>query len=364
MFLKRKEAAPSWRYAIPLVVALLVFAVYSLSQKGRWSGAQNDFVMLYLAGQLQPEGKLYDDSSYYERHGEYLDGGFAPGLIYTRPPFYSLAYVPLAKLPYLTAYGIYQALQLLLLGVWLKMIWPTSPKLLLTAGISLPLLLAFGNGQDVILVAALCGIAWQWLERRPFAAGLLLALCSIKAHLFLLVPFALARHGRWRTIGGGAAGGAVLVALSFVAAGPDWLTKYLRILSIKDIDGKVHQMGNIRALAQALAIPETWVPWLFALGVAGCLWSIWRTKTLPAALVCALCGALLFNWHSFLQDFTLLLTLVPFVSQLGLGVWAERSWRLLLSPVPYVAAIPGAPFSALLPLSMLAFLNLSQREGK
>lgn len=357
------ERPPSWRYAIPLVVALVVFALYSITQNGRWSSAQNDFVMLYLAGQLQPVGKLYDAAEYYRRHPEFLDG-VAHGLIYTRPAFYSLAFVPLAKLPYMVAFGIYQILQLSVLSLWFKEAWKTSPKLLLSASVSLPLLLAFGNGQDIILVAALAGIAWLWLDRRPFVAGLLLSVCSVKAHLFLLVPIALARHGYWRTIGGGAVGGLVLVALSFVAGGAGWIQEYLKILQIKEIDGKVHQMGNIRSLAQALGIPGDLLPWMLAAGLAATAWAIWRTQTIPQSLVLALCGGLVFNWHSFLQDFTLLLTLVPFVPQLALGTWAERNWKLLLSPIPYVAAMPGAPFSALLPLSMLAFLGLRGARSK
>jgi Glycosyltransferase family 87 len=354
---KKTETRANWRFVLPLFVALLLFAAVSLLQGGPWSSAQNDFLPFYLSGKLQLVGQLYDFGAYYALQKEIV-GGVSPALVYIRLPFYSLLFVPLAKLGYLPAYGVYLAAQLLVLGLWLKAYWKTHPKLALTAAVSLPLLLAFGNGQDVILVTALAGLAWRELERRPVLAGLILSLCAIKIHLFVLVPLALARHGRWKTLLGTVAGGMVLLGLSFYAAGGDWIGEYLRVLGRPEIHPQVKLMGNLRSLAAGLGVePAGWV--LVALTAVLTAWLLWKSKSVSEALLYALAAALILNWHVYLQDFTLLLSAVPLTSGLTFRLWQGRAWAFVLSPFPYLAALPGPPWSALLPIGVLLFLGAS-----
>jgi hypothetical protein len=71
-------------------------------------------------------------------------------------------------------------------------------------------------------------IAAALFERgRRFAAGMVLALCSAKPHLFLLLPLLLLGRRMWSTIWGLLAGGALLAAVSFAAAGPHWPREFL-----------------------------------------------------------------------------------------------------------------------------------------
>ncbi len=298
--------------------------------------------------------------AYYPLQRE-ITGGVSPALVYIRLPFYSLFFVPLARLPYLAAYAVYLGIQLAVLGLWIRAAWLTTPKLALSAAVCLPLLLAFGNGQDVILVTALAGLAWLHADRRPVLAGLLLSLCAIKIHLFVLVPLALLRHRAFRMLGGMLAGGSVLLGLSFLAAGAHWIPEYLHVLSRKEIHPQVKLMGNLRSLAAAFQVESA--AWVLMAGTAIlALWLIWRSSSLPSALLVALASALILNTHVYLQDFTLLLSVVPFVAGLGLTLWQDRLWKFLLSPVPYLAALPGPPLSAVLPLSVLAFLAASTRR--
>ena len=336
------------------------------SRTDRFSKAKNDFAAFYLGGKLQPLGKLYEPAEYYKRQPELL-GGVAEALVFIRPPYYSLFYVPLARMPYLTAYWTYLGIQVALLALWLWLAWRESPRLVLAVGVSLPLLFAIANGQDVILATALCGIAFQLLDRRPVLAGVVLALCAFKVHLFILVPLALARAGYWRTIGGGAACGLGLVGLSFAAAGPDWLSQYLRVLKaleLLDAGEGIVMMGNVRAICAMVGLPGGWGAGLSLAGLAGCAALIWRARSLGEALTTAICGGLVFSWHSWAQDFTLLLAVAPFVERARLSAWGQRSWQWLMSPLPYLAILPGVPFCSVLPVSMLAFLGLSQDRSK
>src|SRR6185312_14697841 len=56
-----------------------------------------------------------------------------------------------------------------------------------------------GHGQNGFLSAALFGAGALWLERRPILAGLALGALAYKPHLGLMIPFALAIAGRWKT---------------------------------------------------------------------------------------------------------------------------------------------------------------------
>ena len=106
---KNTETRPSWRFVLPLILALAIFAAVSFVQGGPWSSAQNDFLPFYCAGKLEPSGELYRFESYYNLQREII-GGVSPALVYIRLRFYSLLFVPLARLPYLTAYAVYLAL--------------------------------------------------------------------------------------------------------------------------------------------------------------------------------------------------------------------------------------------------------------
>ena len=65
------------------------------------------------------------------------------------------------------------------------------------------------------MLVGILGLALLWMTRgRDFAAGLLLALCSIKFHMFLLLPLVLLIHRRWAVLRGGLVGGAILLAIA------------------------------------------------------------------------------------------------------------------------------------------------------
>src|ERR1051326_8567628 len=92
-------------------------------------------------------------------------------------------------------------------------------------------MIVFAQGQDVNIVLLLAAVALALLvKQRDFAGGLVLSLCLIKFHLFVLAPLVLLRYRRWRAAGGAALGCGILLLISFVAAGPNWPAEYWKVL--------------------------------------------------------------------------------------------------------------------------------------
>src|ERR1019366_1256745 len=86
-------------------------------------------------------------------------------------------------------------------------------------------------GQDTILLALCLAGALRLAEaRRDVAAGLLLALCTAKPHLFVLVPLALVAHRRWKILVSATIGTVGLLVLGTAAAGWDWPVRLWAIM--------------------------------------------------------------------------------------------------------------------------------------
>ena len=81
--------------------------------------------------------------------------------------------------------------------------------------------LNIGHGQNGFLTAALLGGGLWLLDRRPFAAGLLLGLLVVKPQMALAVPVLVLFGGRWRTLAGGILSAATLCLISLLVFGSD-----------------------------------------------------------------------------------------------------------------------------------------------
>lgn len=90
-----------------------------------------------------------------------------------------------------------------------------------------PVIVTLTHGQTAFLVAALLGGGLLLVEKRPWLAGVLIGLATIKPQFGLLVPLALLASGQWRVIAGAAVSALALAGLSALAFGPqvwaDWL---------------------------------------------------------------------------------------------------------------------------------------------
>jgi alpha-1,2-mannosyltransferase len=190
-----------------------------------------DFTSTYGAGLLvrqQPVKYLYHQESIIQAHREAGNAayggtlnerqknavGFAPFMY--PPPFIAvvaplgffsyfgalIAWFGVTLIPYLAA--MRSILERDRMAVWIALAAPP----------------AFYNimfGQTGFLSAGLLGLGIFHVRQRPWLAGMLIGLASVKPHLGLLIPFALLAGGHWRVFASASATVIAMIAASILA---------------------------------------------------------------------------------------------------------------------------------------------------
>lgn len=191
-----------------------------------------DFLAFYAGGRLAFSQGLYDPQ---QAMAEQLRAAhvMGEGTYFIRMPWFAAAMWPLARLPYIPAQFLWQAL---LIGglVAFVVLWP-RPSLAIRATIlcySLPALMSLRMGQDVPLLLACMAASLALLHRgRPLIAGMVLSLTLAKFHLFLPLFPAVLFARRWKFAAGLFSGSAFLIAASFLVGGPEWPRRFLAAIA-------------------------------------------------------------------------------------------------------------------------------------
>lgn len=231
-----------------LVLELLALAFLVLWTHGVFVSqppATTGFSSFYAAGMLA-NGKApalaYDAAAHYAAQQAATQAGVEHFVFYY-PPVFLLLCAPLAHLPYMAAFLLFEAAALALylpigmriLGIEGRAGW--VPVLAFPAAIW-----SVGLGQNALLTAALLGGGLLLLERRPALAGAVLGLLCYKPHFGLLLPVALLAGRQWRAIAGAAASVAALVALSLAVFGWGCWAAYLHAFAGA---GRVYASGDV-----------------------------------------------------------------------------------------------------------------------
>jgi hypothetical protein len=262
-----------------------------------------DFSAFYSGGALAGSPQLYSPDAAFAVQEKAI-GCHHENIVFIKPPFYALLMWPFAQLPFVPAFYLFRVLILASVGVFLWL-WPGDRWAAAAAcAWSVPLAATFTVGQDVVLVLVAVLGAYRALRAgRPFAAGVLLGLCAIKFHLFLLLPLLLWRRRLWGTVAGGTSVCAIWLALCFAAAGPGWISEYRAALSGPRMNPYAYNMVNLLGLFN---YDSAWV-WPAAAVVALlCAYLIWR-GSLEVALSAVLVGGVLITPHTTVCDATLYL---------------------------------------------------------
>ena len=242
-----------WRRRIPITLACLFgltlniylwrpFLPYFFAR------ANNDFVCTYTGAVLAGSPGLYHVAAVM-RVQQSL-GDRPQFMMYQRFPYYAGLVSWLRLLPYRQAYWAWQAISFAAVLVFLAF-WPGQPRWFAPVACcwSLPLANCFVMGQDVTLVLAVLAASLALLFRgRHFAAGCLIALCSIKFHLFVTLPLFVLTRRLWRFGAGSVAGGLVLLAGSFAVQGWNWPADYARMLRLPTSTPSFSLMPNLNGL--------------------------------------------------------------------------------------------------------------------
>jgi hypothetical protein len=299
---KRSWIRPAvWTVVILAGVLFRAYMIHQLPREVEVCAA--DFSAVYAGGSLVGSAQLYSSEAAFAVQ-ERAIGCHHENMVFIKPPFYALLMWPFAQLPFVPAFYLFRALVLAGVGLFLWL-WPGDRWVAAAAcAWSVPLAATFTVGQDVIFVLVAVLGAYRMLRSgREFAAGVLLGLCAIKFHLFLLLPVFLLRGRLWKTVAGGAAVGAMWLAMCFAAAGPNWISTYRVALADSRMNPYAYNMVNLRGLFDYNS------PWIWpaaAVVAALCGYLIWR-GSLEVALSAVLAGGVLITPHTTLCDATLFL---------------------------------------------------------
>lgn len=204
-----------------------------------------DFVSFYAAGNLANAGTpalAYDHAAHLAAE-EAVVGQGIEYQFFNYPPVYQLLFAPIAHLPYLVAFVLFEVATLLLyLAVARRTIGDAGSGALLA-------LLAFpmvwwniGLGQNAFLTAALFGAALLELERRPALTGICFGALCYKPHFALLVPLALACGGYWRSF---AVAGCTAAALAVASLGLFGADTWRAFLATAAASHEMYESGRI-----------------------------------------------------------------------------------------------------------------------
>jgi hypothetical protein len=343
-------------------VWMLPFAVLGMALLPLWFRAEapriftgiNDFMSFYTGARLAGSPEQFSPHA-YRREQIRATRWSSPAEIFIRLPVFAALLRPLARLDYLRAYYIWQALSVAAFAAFLW-VWPFRDRVLLICAAcwSFPFFACLAGGQDITFALLFLAIAWRLAPSRPFVAGAVLALCLLKFHLFLLLPVFLIAQRRWRMIGGASVAGGAILAACFATAGTNWPPEYAHFVRQGQTSANIRIMPNLHGLLDGLPHSLAWEICGVVLVAIAVAW-IARRTSFSVGLSAALAGSLLISHHAWAADMLLLLpallTLATAVPHIPLRLLSI----VLLSPLPFLVN-PVVPLAGPVPLLLAALL--------
>jgi hypothetical protein len=318
-----------------LAVMVCLNAAVLWNNRAGIAAGRNDFPIFYSNAQIVREGKasaLYDFNS---------ENGFTHRVTdIPRPPnnhlpYELLLFVPFTHLQFVTAYALWTILGLaMLVGVAavVQKLYGTGSSFslnLLTIVAFYPAWYCLIDGEDSILLLLLFAISfWLWKRGKDDIAGFVLALGLFRPQLVLPFVFIALLAGKWKFVRGFIPGAALAVALSAWVVGVNGMLDYARILLSQGTEKSASVLADRWEVRPGLmptwrgflwiCLPN-WVPsWLRTLFLLSgtALGLGWATKKMRAAkgsaaldmtFAIALATVLLVSFHSYLNDFSLMI---------------------------------------------------------
>lgn len=212
-----------------------------------------DFITFWSASKLALEGEPV--AAYDLRRIVAVQHEAVPGIRthhpWHYPPTFLLLVLPLALLPYAASFFAFVGLSLAAYASVIRRILPQPGVQALLFAFPGVMLSAF-HGQNAFLTTALMGAALWNLHSRPWLAGALFALLTIKPHLGLLIPIALVCGAHWRALLSACLCTLGFLGLSLGVLGTGTLAAFL---------GRLPQVGHWVANNQ---LPQEKMPTMFA----------------------------------------------------------------------------------------------------
>lgn len=315
-----------------------------------------DFISFWTSGRmLQAGANVYDTAAHVAAQREfYAIPGEYTAFFY--PPNFLPFVWPLGLLPYFPALGGWLAVTgaafLTAIRAWFRALGLKGPALVLIVAFP-PVFVTLTHGQTSFLVAALLGGGLLLTGRRPWLAGLLIGLATIKPQFGLLVPLALLACGQWRTIASAGMTALALAGFAALAFGPDVWADWLaitRTASTATADGNIGfaKMVSVFAGLSLIGVPASAamaVQVAVSLALAAAVVAAsWRRAMTPGLAALVLAGAPLVT--PFVLDYDMVLTAFP-LAFLFARARAEgfADWERITIAVAFAAAAFARPLA-------------------
>lgn len=209
--------------SICILAWLLVTSRGTLDWLGRPLGT--DFSNVWAAGKMALGGRAAETWD-WQQHFAIQRVLHGPGLVefyaWHYPPPFLLVAAPLAVLPYTLALIVWQAVTLAAFALMMQRLVPGRDSLLLTLAAPATLI-CLAHGQNGFLTGLLLGGGLLLLDRRPFAAGILVGCLIYKPQFGLVLPVMLLAGRHWKAIVGAVISAGLIVGLTLALWGwPVW----------------------------------------------------------------------------------------------------------------------------------------------
>jgi hypothetical protein len=291
------------------------------------------------------------------------------------PPPYLLICLPLALLPYTASLVAWLTLSAAAMARAVKPLVQDGRTWIALA--AFPAVLSnLGHGQNAFLTTGLFAYGLLRAKDKPWTAGLVLGLLVIKPHLALVLPFALAAGGRWKTFVATGTSAVGLCIASYLVFGPEVWTGFFSTNAVAKAALEQNLVGNEKMQSVFAAVRllggRVALGWgaqaLTSLGALTVLvWATLKSKDTEARAAVAASAALLAS--PFLLDYDLMLAALPLLWLLREGrtrgfLPYEKSAMLAAFILPLVSRLAaGALHLPFAPLVLTALLALTVRRA-
>jgi arabinofuranan 3-O-arabinosyltransferase len=367
----------AYGYTFPVFYA--AFFLYLLTHglwllKGEGSPVYHDFNRFWVAGLHALHGE--NASLYAPEVVAEVEKYSGPYAIISYPPIFSLILAPLAMLPFVPAFLIWESATLIGCIAVVYRIVMRQPAIAMT--LASPFTFCnFLSGQDGFLTGSLIGASLLFLERQPVLAGVFIGCLAYKPHFGILFPVALIAAKQWRAFASASATVVCLVVASAVAFGLDGWIKFPLVLLWEGTEtisaGADIRWGfllqTVYGLTRALHgnAPLAWLlQGATTVAVALIVWMIWRSSarySLKAATLSA--AVLMASPYAFVYDMAAIAIPIAFLAsdQIRNGLLRGEQTTLLAVFVISLAEIPGAGRLPGGPVVLVALLCLILRRA-
>jgi hypothetical protein len=310
----------------------------------------------------------------YDRHLQAQIEQTIPGatiLYYNHPPYELWAWMPVAGLPFATAFWVWRAISVVLLAFAALLLSKTIGQhrgfwlTFATAAAFFPVGFCLLEGQDSTLLLLLFSAALYFLQRkREAASGAVLALGLFKLQFVLPIAAVFLLWRRWRFLAGFGCGALGVLATSLLMVGYSGLRNLLFLIvgveSTGDQGVTIGQMSNLRGLVYLLVGSHPgWINPIVLCISALLLWWAARSRNLETvqAFACLICFATLVSFHANQHDLTILI--IPMLLAIGNQMWKSKDgWKvmipiMLLFETPLYLIAGGRVASGLLAIAVV-----------